>query len=117
MNLPHGKYLLFAKECVERNETYVVVHCIFPTKPTLAMFLEAAAQSTAGFEHDKDVNIGFLTIGKDIKILNNIISTEYLFKIFKDVCIGQYHQFNFEVLCKETDMKVVSGSLTLQIKI
>ena len=117
MNLPHGKLLLFAKECVKKQEEYVVVHCTFPTTPSLAMFLEAAAQSTAGFDTEEDVKMGFLTIGKDIKILNNILTKEYLIKVSKDVYIGQYHQFHFEAFDKETEVKVVSGSLTLQIEV
>jgi hypothetical protein len=117
MNLPHGKLLLFARECMERKEEYVVVHCIFPTTPTLAMFLEAAAQSTAGFIREKKVKMGFLTMGKDIKILNNINDREYFFHIYKDVHIGQYHQFNFEAFVKETEIKTVSGAFTLQIEV
>jgi len=117
MNLPHGEYLLFAKECVERRGDYVVVHCIFPTNPTLAMFLEAAAQSTAGFNKKEDLKRGFLTIGKDIKILNNIVSKEYLIHVSKDIYLGRYHQFNFEVFDKETELKVVNGALTLQIEV
>ncbi|MCF6245387.1 MAG: hypothetical protein L3J43_10160 [Sulfurovum sp.] len=117
MNLPHGEYLLFAKELVEQKEAYVVVDCIFPMRPTLSMFLEAAAQCTAGFTSEVDVKMGVLTIGKDIKILNNIIRQEYLLKVAKDVHIDRYHQFYFEALDKETGLKIVSGSLTLQIEV
>ena len=115
MNLPHGPFLLFAKECVQKQEEYVVVHCIFPTTPTLTMFLEAAAQSTVGFDMEEDAKMGFLTIGKDIKKLSNILTTEYLIKVSKDVYIEQYHQFHFDAFDKETEVKVVSGSLTLEI--
>jgi len=117
MHLPHGKFLLFAKECIERKDDYVVVHCIFPTMPTLSMFLEAAAQSTAGFKYEEKVKMGFLTMGKDIKVLNNINTKEYFFHLYKDVHIASYHQFHFEAFTKESEIKTVSGAFTLQIEV
>jgi len=117
VKLPHGKYLLFAKDLVEHTEKYIVVDCSFPMIPTLAMFLEAAAQCTVGFDREENVKMGYLTMGKDIKILNNINKKEYFFKIEKGAHVAEYHQFNFEVLCKETGVKVVSGTLTLKTEI
>ncbi len=116
MTLPHGDLLLFAKNVAACTEEYVVVDCVFPSLPTLAMFLEAAAQCTAGFKTKKDVKIGFLTIGKEVKILEAIDSKAYQFKVYKDVQLAQYHQFYFEALCKESKIKVVTGSFTLQIE-
>ena len=117
MTLPHGALLVFAKKVFVCTEDYVVVECVFPCVPTLAMFLEAAAQCTSGFNTKEDVKMGFLTMGKDVKRLDDIVKTQYQFKVYKNVHIAQYHQFDFEALCKETGLKVVSGSFTLQIKV
>jgi len=117
MTLPHGELLVFAKKVLISREDYVVVECVFPSVPTLAMFLEAAAQCTAGFNSKQDVTMGFLTMGKDIQRLASIVKTDYQFKVSKSVNIAAYHQFYFEASCKETGLKVVSGSFTLQIEV
>lgn len=53
MNLPHLAPVLFARKVLKRERNYLYVECHFPCLPTLAMLLEAAAQSSAGFEQDK----------------------------------------------------------------
>jgi len=117
MKLPHGKILLFAKEVVYKTEHVVDVHCKFGVIPSLAMFLEAAAQCTAGFSTQLEAKLAFLTIGKELKLLEEINYMEYIFRIHKETQLGQYGQFRFEVREIVNSRKIAIGTFTLKIEI
>ena len=116
MKLPHGELLLFAKEITKKNQDSIEVHCIFNTLPSLAMFIEAAAQCSAGFEMDDNIELGFLTIAKNIQLLESITENEYLFRLHKEALVGEYSQYSFEAVALKTQVKVVAGSFTVMIK-
>ena len=118
MNLPHGEVLLFAKEILEKNNDAVKVRCEFSTFPTLAMFIEAAAQSSAAFNSDSDtrVKIAFLTMAKDVKLLNKIRKKNYIIKVDIQIEVNNMKQFYFEVYEEFSDIRYVSGYFTLIIQ-
>lgn len=118
MNLPHGEALLFAKEILDKNNDVVKVRCEFSTFPTLAMFIEAAAQSSAAFNSDSDtsVKIGFLTMAKDVKLLNKIRKKNYIIKVEIQIEVTNIKQFYFEVYEEFSDIKYASGYFTLIIQ-
>ena len=116
MKLPHGELLHFAQEVMARSEDSIEVHCVFNTLPSLAMFIEAAAQCSAGFEMDDNIEFGFLTIAKNIQLLESITENEYLFVLHKEALVGEYSQYSFEAVALKTQVKVVAGSFTVMIK-
>lgn len=91
------------------------VRCQFDTVPTLAMFIEAAAQSSSAFNINGQTKIGFLTTAKNIKFLEDVKEKIYIFKLKKEAEINQYKQFSFEAYIQKNNAKVVSGSFTLVI--
>lgn len=116
MNLPHIAPLLFAKKVLKKNENSVHVQCSFPQVPTLAMFLEAAAQCSAGFEEEGKKNIGFLTMAQDIQTLAHINSAEYIIILQKEANVANYKKFFFMAYTRTDDTPVVSGNFTLMIQ-
>ncbi|NCD11451.1 MAG: hypothetical protein EOL93_02785 [Epsilonproteobacteria bacterium] len=68
MNLPHLAPIRFAKVVLERTENRARVFCEFPSLPTLAMIVEAAAQSFSAFGEDEQPRMGFLVLMKEISL-------------------------------------------------
>ncbi len=116
MKLPHGELLHFAQEVTARREDSIEVHCIFNILPSLAMFIEAAAQCSAGFDLDESIELGFLTMAKNIQLLEAIKESEYLFTLHKEALVGAYSQYSFEAVALKAKVKVVTGSFTMIIK-
>ena len=115
MNLPHGDMLLYVKEVLSRNDNEVEVKCIFDNFPSLAMFIEAAAQSSSAFDEDAKIEMAFLTMAKEIELWDEIKEKEYIFKLKKEAEIGGYKQFSFNAIGKRMKVKVVSGSFTIVV--
>jgi len=117
VNLPHGEALLFAKEVLLKQGDTVKVRCEFSMLPTLAMFVEAAAQSSAAFNSDSDskAKIAFLTKANDVKLLKAVESLHFFFVLKKEVEVGQYKKFFFDAYDENTGSKIVSGKFTLFI--
>jgi len=118
MNLPHREPLIFAKEILSREQDTVQVRCEFNMLPTLAMFMEAAAQSSAAYNSNADnkVKIGFLTMANDVKLLGEIETLHFLFHLRKEVEAGPYKKFSFDVYEYNKQLKIVSGNFTLLIQ-
>jgi len=112
MKLPHLDPLLFAKEILQVDDSKAEVLCEFNIIPTLSMFIEAAAQSSASFNNqEEDAKIGFLTTVKSIKLLEDIENTTYKFNLNKVVDMGNIKQFNFKANSNNTT--IVSGTFTI----
>lgn len=116
MNLPHLEPLLFAKEILLRSDEKVEVLCIFPMVPTLPMFIEAAAQSSAAFNVDGEAKVGFLTMAADIELLSPIDNLEYIFNVYPESEVGNYKKFFFDAIDRNTHLKSVHGNFTLAMK-
>ncbi len=118
MNLPHREPLIFAKDILLKEENTVQVRCEFSMLPTLAMFVEAAAQSSAAFNSDSHskAKIGFLTMVNDVKLLEEIETLRFLFHLKKEVEVGPYKKFSFEVYDNNMHLKIANGKFTLLIQ-
>ena len=118
MKLPHGELLLFAKEVTNKTEDSIEVHCVFPMLPSLAMFIEAAAQCSAGFDVGDNIELGFLTMVKNIQLQVPITikESEYLFTLHQEALVGEYSQYSFEAVALKSKVKTVTGSFTVMIK-
>jgi len=117
MNLPHIAPLLFAKKIIRVDDAEACIMCEFDEIATLAMFIEAAAQSSFAFDtSNKNHKIGFLTVAKDIKLLNTIKTMTYIIKLKKIIELNNMKQFSFDALEYKSDTIVVSGTFTILIK-
>ena len=116
MNLPHQEPLLFAKEILLRSDEKAEVLCKFPVLPTLAMFIEAAAQSSAAFNVNTEAKVGFLTMATEIELLSPIDSLEYIFNVYPESEVGSYKKFFFVAIDRKTQCKSVQGNFTLAMK-
>lgn len=100
LNLPHQEPLKFAKYIVSKDDISAVVKIQFYDIPSLPMLVEAAAQSSAAFSYNND-KIGFLVTLKNIKLLNELSSTEYNVKVIFEYQLDSLTYFNFEVYDEE----------------
>ncbi len=117
MNLPHLAPLLYAKEVLSKENEIASVLCDFDTVPTLSMFVEAAAQSSAAFSKDEDIKIGFLILVKNVKLIDKLDETKYIFNLTSEVELNNMKQFSFEAFSKENNKLVVAGEFTISIQI
>ena len=116
MNLPHLEPLIFAKEVLFIENNTVEVACEFEMLPTLAMFIEAAAQATVAFNtNPSKKTIAFLTLANHIELLEKIESLKYIFKVKKEVDVAAYIKFSFEAHDSK-GVKIVQGKFTLLIQ-
>ena len=116
MNLPHQEPLIFAKKIVQRDKSTATVLCEFSTIPTISMFIEAAAQSSSAFSNHEDIKIGFLTLAKNVKLLNEIREKKFLLNLNIEIELNNIKQFSFEAYQKQNGTKVVTGNFTIAIQ-
>jgi len=100
LNLPHQEPIRFAKHIISKYDNIALVRIVFDNKPSLAMLVEAVAQSSAAFG-DGDTKMGYLVTIKNIVLLQEANSLEYDAKISSAHQIDQLSYFEFEVLDKE----------------
>jgi hypothetical protein len=113
MNLPHLPPLKFAQNVLFCDDTKARVACRFPSSPTLAMLVEACAQSSAAFALE-ELKSGFL-IGIDEMILHQACDAlDVEVALEKYALIGTMHAFTCQVFSR--DVLVASGRVTLLIE-
>ena len=115
MNIPHLMPIKFAKEALSVTQKEVRVKCAFEKEPTLAMFFEAAAQSSAAFSQNS-LKIGFLIFLKNVDLLKTSTSLEYIVKVQKIVQVGLINEFSFEVFNLKENEKIARGNFTIMIQ-
>lgn len=113
LNLPHRAPLNFAKHSISKeNDTYTV-QVAFDTIPTLAMIVEAAAQSSAAFG-DGENKMGYLVTLKNIKLLEKPIALEYEVKVTSGAQVDALTYFTFETYDKE--LLVAKGTYIIALQ-
>lgn len=95
MKLPHQKPIRFAQEVLKKEDDRVFVKVVFPYIPSLAMILESAAQSSAGFEDE--FKEGFLVGANDMEVLKEIKKNEFVIEVKKEVLMPQMSMFSFKL--------------------
>ena len=100
LNLPHLAPIRFAKYTISKEEKSAVVRVEFDSIPSLAMLVEAAAQSSAAFDQG-DGKMGFLVTLKNIKLLQEPKSLTYDVTVSSDHEMGQLTYFNFQTYDKD----------------
>ncbi len=114
MNLPHQEPLIFAQDILVQKDNYSEVLCKFNTIPTLAMFIEAAAQASSTFSNSNEPKVGFLTTAKNVKLINTPEHKEFIFKLNMIIDLGNMKQFSFEAYANENCY--AEGTFTIVVK-
>ena len=117
MNLPHREPLLFAREVIDKRENRAIILCEFEMVPTLPMFIEAAAQSSAAFASPQNdgIPIGFLVSCRDVERLALPVGTCFHMKVFREIDLGRIKKFFFEATGFSEKSICASGSITMMI--
>jgi len=113
LNLPHQEPILFAKHVIETEGDTNSVKVEFDTIPSLAMIVEAAAQSSAAFDKGED-KMGYLVTLKNIKLLEKPSSLEYIVKVTSEQQIDALTYFTFETYDKE--LIVATGTFIIALQ-
>ena len=96
IKLPHGEYIKFAQFILSNDGEVAIVQIEFKYLPSLAMIVEASAQSTAGLAIGEP-KMGYLVSLKNIKLINELKFLKYNVKIMKQHALGRLTYFDFEV--------------------
>ncbi|MFT5835697.1 MAG: hypothetical protein ACI9RG_000590 [Sulfurimonas sp.] len=114
LNLPHQAPVRFAKYIISKDETCAIVRAEFESLPSLAMLVEAAAQSSAAFS-DGEEKMGFLVTLKNVKLLEKVEFLEYDIEVTFQHMLESLSYFSFEV--KNQDSIIASGIFVIYVKI
>jgi hypothetical protein len=109
MKLPHLPPLLFAKEVLEHDETSATVLCQFPYPPTLAMLVEAAAQSSSAVD-SKEVKEGFLVSVSDAALHKKVMEKKVAITVKNECTMGTMTIFTFNIA------NIADGRFTVHVK-
>jgi len=114
-SIPHLEPVRFVKSLLNADEKSASVKIAFDEVPTLPMLIEAAAQSSSGINDDEnDGRMGFLVTLKNVKLLEKILSKEFIANIKLNQKIENFKSLSFEIL---EDTKVVAkGTFSITLK-
>lgn len=113
LNLPHRAPVLFAKEILFKESNKARVSLEFESLPSLAMMIEAAAQSSAAFS-DKEGKEGFLVSLKNVKLLKNPSLKKLEVEVVNEHNLDKMSYISFNVM--ENTTALVTGSFVVAIK-
>jgi len=112
LNLPHLEPIRFAKKVISKDSTTARVVVEFPQMPSLAMMIEAAAQSSAAFS-DGSKKGGYLVGIKNVKLLH-VAGKKFLeVEVVMKHSIENMSLLDFEVY--EGSLILCRGSLTIAL--
>lgn len=112
LNLPHIEPIRFAKSVLTKDDTTAKVLVEFPQIPTLAMMIEAAAQSTAAFSDGTNKG-GYLVGMKNIKLINKASMSYAEVKVILKHSLENMTLIEFEV--EQENLLLCKGSLTIAL--
>ena len=110
LNLPHLYPIKFAKKVLYREDSTARVLVEFEEIPSLAMLIEASAQSTAAFSNGSKSS-GYLASMKGVKLLRTLNAKHFEVTVIQKYSLKNMTFFDFEVYEKET--LCAQGSLTI----
>jgi len=113
LNLPHKDPILFAKEIISKKVDKCVVKIAFESIPTLAMLVEASAQSSAAFDNG-DGKMGYLVTLKNIKLLHKPNALEYNVEITSGHSVDSLTYFSFDVF--DDNIAIANGVFIISLQ-
>lgn len=112
MKLPHLPPVRFAQHVIELEDDNAKVDCKFPSLPSLPMFIEAAAQSSAAFSKGAQPLMGFLATCKDVKLHSMPTSSACVMHIKKHFTSPAFGEYTFQAFAYEGTL-LANGSIVL----
>jgi len=113
IKLPHKAPLKFAKTILQKEQKRARVAIEFDEIPTLAMLVEAAAQSSAAFRADDSEN-AFLVSLKNIELLHAPSLTHFEAEIIDEHRLENLRYVRFEIF--EDVQAVAAGTLVIAVE-
>lgn len=113
VNLPHLKPLRFLKEIVDKNLDIAKTRVEFDSVPSLAMLVEAAAQSASALGDGK-TKTAYLAALKNIKLLCPLNEKNFEIEVQNQHSLENMKLISFSVF--EKKVTVASGSFTIAIE-
>jgi len=113
IKLPHIAPIKFAKYILEKDDLTARVLLEFPQVPSLAMMVEAAAQSSAAFRVNDKEN-AYLVSLKGIKLLQKPTALTLEAKIVDEHRLDNMRYVGFEIFEKE--VCVANGTLVIAVQ-
>lgn len=113
IKIPHLAPIKFAHSIVQKEDTFADVLVQFGQIPTLAMLVEAAAQSTAAFKVDESEH-AFLVSLKDIKLIQEPTKTELLAHVIDEHRLDKMRYVRFEI--REDKVLIADGTLVIAVQ-
>ena len=110
LNLPHEEPIRFAKYIVSKESNRARVEIGFDEIPSLAMMIEAAAQSSAAIG-ESDATMGFLVSLKNIKLLTSPTKTILEVEVVNEHNMENMKMMSFDIFEDET--KISTGSFMI----
>jgi len=112
ISLPHTAPIKFVKSLLKTDEKSAVVKIGYEQLPTIGMLVEAAAQSSAGISDERNIGrMGFLVSLKNVKLLEEIKSYEYIAKIELVSRLDDFKSLKFEIF--EEEKMIAKGSFAI----
>lgn len=113
--IPHIPPILFVKSLISTDTQDASVEIGFDAIPSLAMLVEAVAQSSSGILSDeKNARIGFLVTLKNIKLLQELQSLKYIVHVKLEHKLDDFKSFSFSVVEDKTVVATGSFAIALQ---
>jgi len=112
--IPHIPPIRFVKSLVSADEKKASVLVEFESIPSLAMFVEAAAQSSSAvIDDDKILKMGYLVTLKNIKLLQEPKDKTYIIDVYVESRLESFKFFSFKVFSK--NIEIANGSLSVHV--
>jgi len=112
LNLPHREPIRFAKEIISKELNSARVRIGFDETPSLAMMIEAAAQSCAAVG-EGDAKMGFLVSLKNVKLLTLPTKTTLEVEVVNEHNVENMKMMSFDIF--EDGTKVSTGSFMIAL--
>jgi hypothetical protein len=116
MKLPHQAPLVFARKILFLTEKEARVQCDFDETPSLAVFIEAAAQSSAAFFQEGNYKLGFLANAKNVEWLNKTTDIKFIINLTLNLTFETMSNYSFVVSSVDEQTTVCSGEFTVSIQ-
>jgi len=116
MKLPHLAPLVFAKDILFVDEKKAKVLCEFKDKPSLAMFVEASAQSSAAFFQMGGYRLGYLVNAKNIQWLNKSHAMSVIITLNLEMTFESMSNYSFLITDSDEQKNICSGEFTISIQ-
>ena len=114
INLPHLAPIKFAKNISYKELNKVRVEVEFNETPSLAMMVEAAAQSSSAIGNE-DVDIAYLVSMKNIQLLTPPTQNRFEIEVINEHNLENMKYMSFNVFEKEKI--IVNGSFVISLNL